>query len=149
MSYWDSSALLKLFAAEADSSAFHAHVRHQGARLATSELTRMELWSALRRKESEGLIGHGEAHVLLSDFDAGAAQDCWLFVILTDAVRAEFERVIERCCSNTPPVFIRTLDALHIASARVVGEAEIVATDRRLRDAATLLGFQLFPAQTP
>lgn len=149
MSYWDTSALLKLFAAEADSSAFHAHVRHQGERLVTSELTRMELWTAFRRKESDGMIGRGEASVLLSDFDAGAAQDCWHFVIFTDAVRAEFERVVEQCCSQTPPIFIRTLDALHIASACASGEAEIVATDKRLRDAATLLGFQLFPTSIP
>ena len=149
MSYWDSSALVKLFAAETDSPSFHAHVRHQGDRLATSELTRMELWSAFRRKESEGEIGCGEARVLLSDFDAGAVQDYWIFVIVTDAIRAEFERVVERCCSQTPPVFIRTLDALHIASARAAGETEIVATDKRLCEAAMLLGFQLFPAPTP
>ena len=145
MSYWDTSALLKLFAAEADSPDFHAHVRRRGNRLATSELTRMELWSAFRRKESEGEIGRVEARVLLSDFDAGAALDCWFFVILTDAVRADFERIVEQCCAHTPPIFIRTLDALHIASARVVGETEIVATDKRMRDAPTVLGFQLFP----
>ena len=149
MSYWDSSALVKLFAAETDSPSFDAHVRRHGDRLATSELTRMELWSAFRRKESEGVIGCGEARVLLSDFDAGAVQGYWLFVIVTDAVRAEFERVVERCCAQTPPIFIRTLDALHIASASVSGETEIVATDRRLREAALLLGFQLFPAPTP
>ena len=148
MSYWDTSALLKLFSDEGDSQAFHAHVRRGGVELVTSELTRMEVWTALRRKETEGLLGAGVAKILLADFDDGAAEDCWRFVILTDSVRAEFERVVERCCAHTPPIFIRTLDALHIASARAVGETEIVATDKRLRDAATLLGFQLFPIPT-
>ena len=46
----------------------------------------------------------------------------------------------------TPPILLRTLDALHLASARVAGETEIVATDKRLREAAKLLGFALFPA---
>lgn len=47
--------------------------------------------------------------------------------------------------AQTPPLPLRTLDAIHLASARVSGEMEIVATDKRLRDAAKLLGFSLFP----
>ena len=149
MSYWDSSALVKLFADENDSAVFHARARVVADMLVTSELTRLELWSALRRKEIEGEIAHGGAAARLANFDLGAARACWRFVILTDAVRAEFERIIEKCCSQRPPIFIRTLDALHIAAARVSGETEIVATDKRMRDAATLLGFQLFPTPTP
>ena len=149
MSYWDSSALVKLFAAENESAIFHEHMRRVGGMLATSELTRLELWSAFRRKEAEGEIGPGWAKTLLGKFDLGATRACWRFVILTDAVRAEFERVVEVCSSQTPPIFIRTLDALHVAAARVAGEKEIVATDKRLREAATLLGFQLFPPTTP
>jgi len=42
-------------------------------------------------------------------------------------------------------VRLRTLDVLHLASARVAGETELVATDQRMRDAARLLGFSLFP----
>lgn len=148
MSYWDSSALLKLFAVESDSAVFREHVRRDGDMLVTSELTRLELWSALRRKESEGEIDHGGAKARLANFDLGSAQACWRFVIFTDAVRVEFERIIEKCCSQRPPIFVRTLDALHLASARVTAETEIVATDRRLRDAAALLGFQLFPIPT-
>ena len=35
---------------------------------------------------------------------------------------------------------------MHLASARVAGETELVATDKRMRDAAKALGFSLFPA---
>ena len=38
------------------------------------------------------------------------------------------------------------MDALHLAAARVAGETELVATDKKLREAAGLLGFKLFPA---
>jgi hypothetical protein len=34
---------------------------------------------------------------------------------------------------------------LSFVTSRVAGETEIVATDKRLRDAAKLLGFTLFP----
>ena len=149
MSYWDTSAVVKLFAREADSAAFKSLVTREPQRLVTAELTRLELWSTLRRKEAEGFLNGGEAGVLLSDFDSGCAKSEWKLVPNSADVRGEFERIVEMCCSQTPPIFIRTLDALHIASALVVGETEIVATDRRLRDAATLLGFQLFPTPTP
>jgi hypothetical protein len=34
---------------------------------------------------------------------------------------------------------------LHLAAASWCGETEVVATDKRLRDAAQLLGFAVFP----
>lgn len=145
MSYWDTSAVVKLFARESDSAAFRSLVAGEPQRLVTTELTRLELWSTLRRKEAEGFLERGEARALLSDFDSGCAKGEWKLVPNSDDVRSEFERVIEQCCSHNPPIFIRTFDALHVASALAVGETEIVATDKRLRDAATLLGFQLFP----
>jgi predicted nucleic acid-binding protein len=49
------------------------------------------------------------------------------------------------CYRNSPPLAVRTLDAIHLASARVSGEKEIVVTDKRLREAAVLLGFSVFP----
>jgi predicted nucleic acid-binding protein len=44
-----------------------------------------------------------------------------------------------------PAIFIRTNDAIHLAAARGAGETEIVATDKRLREAALALGFTVFP----
>ena len=44
-----------------------------------------------------------------------------------------------------PPLFIRTLDAMHHATAIIAGETELVTTDKRLREAASLLGLTLFP----
>jgi predicted nucleic acid-binding protein len=57
---------------------------------------------------------------------------------------AEFNGVIAACYRRNPALPIRTLDALHLASARVSGQTELVGTDKRLRDAARLLGFSLF-----
>ena len=39
-----------------------------------------------------------------------------------------------QCYRHAPPVPIRTLDAVHLATARVAGETELVATDRRMRE---------------
>jgi hypothetical protein len=50
-----------------------------------------------------------------------------------------------KCYSQTPPVFVRTNDALHIASAIVAGETELVTTDLRRRGAAQLTGLTVQP----
>ncbi|MBI4326103.1 MAG: PIN domain-containing protein [Chloroflexi bacterium] len=60
-------------------------------------------------------------------------------------VEREYGQVLGACYPQTPPIPLRTLDALHLASARVAGETELVATDKRMREAAKLLGFSLFP----
>ena len=52
-----------------------------------------------------------------------------------------FNHVMVTCYRRTPPVLIRTFDGIHLATARVAGETEIVAMDNRLREAAKLLGF--------
>jgi len=61
-------------------------------------------------------------------------------------VDQEYGQALNLCYQQTPPVLLRTLDALHLASARAAGESEVVVADKRLRDAARLLGFSLFPA---
>lgn len=149
MSYWDTSALLKLFVMEPDSAVFRRHAADVAGRWSTAEWTRLELWSALRRKEAEGFLRQTEAKGLLADFDAGVNQGDWRTVPDSPRARVEFERVVELCLSQSPPVFIRTLDALHLATALTAGETELVTTDQRLREAALLLGLVIFPPPAP
>ena len=61
----------------------------------------------------------------------------------------EFGRVLERCLSQSPPVFIRTNDALHLAAAHIASEIEFVSADAKQRIAADFLGFTVVPAVYP
>lgn len=149
MSYWDTSALLKLFVVENDSATFRHYAAESSGRWVTSEWTRLELWSALRRKEAEGFLPRAQARSLLADFDTGASQGDWKLQPDSPRARLEFERVVEECLSQAPPLFIRTLDALHLATAVTAGETELVTADKRLREAALLFGFALFPPPSP
>lgn len=149
MSYWDTSCLIKLYVVESDSALFRQHVKDRNERITSGDFARMEFMLAIRRKEAGGEIAQGFAEQHLAHFDREIKAGNCLLTALDQTVRAEFENVVRRCYSQTPLIFIRTLDALHIAAARVASETEIVATDKRMRDAATLLGFQLFPAPTP
>ena len=63
----------------------------------------------------------------------------------TADMEREFGAALEACFSQTPPTFIRTNDALHLASAKVAGEPEFITADTRQRAAALLMGFTVLP----
>jgi len=81
----------------------------------------------------------------LRTYDADLTAGLILAEAMDSAVVSKFEEIIEQCHGRVPPVLLRTLDAIHLATAAVSGESEIVATDTRLRQAALGLGFTVFP----
>ncbi len=143
MSYWDTSALVKLYLQEVDSAQFEA--LGLIAPVLTGTLALHEARTVFRRREAEGLIPPDEGTALFQRLARNAAADAVRVQAETDAVGREFGEVIEKCFSQTPPVFIRTNDALHLASAKVAGETEFVTADGRQRAAALLLGFKVLP----
>ncbi len=144
MSYWDASALVKLSVAEADSAQFQQLAGSAG-RIVTATIARLEARTVFRRRESEGVLPSGEAAALSADLDRDVANGR-IVIRPTDAdVEREFVNVLEKCLSQSPPVFIRTNDALHIATAIVAGEAEFVTADVRQRVAAQLMGLTVRP----
>jgi predicted nucleic acid-binding protein len=144
MGYWDTSCLAKLFLVEADSVVLRAHMADTGT-VITGEIARMELWVALRRKEADGDLAEGGAQEALQKFDQEVAAGRVKVLAMDSAMELEFDSVIDQCYSADPQIYLRTLDAIHLASARLSGESEMVTTDRRLRDAAVMLGFTVFP----
>lgn len=149
MSYWDTACLVKIYVDEPDSAIFRRVLRERDEVATTGEFARLEFLTTLWRMEADGAIAEGSAEKTIRVFDRKVEDDSFRLIACDVQVREGFERVVRRCYSQDPPVLVRTLDALHVASAIASGETEIVATDRRLRDAATLLGFQLFPLPKP
>ncbi len=144
MSYWDTSALSKLYLPEPDSANFVQKAAVDPA-IATNRLTLYELRRVAFRKESEGLIQAGTAESVLAQVNQDIAAGQIRVVVLDAQAEAEFNSIMVTCYRRTPPLPVHTLDALHLASARTDHQIEVVATDRRLRDAAGLLGLTLFP----
>jgi predicted nucleic acid-binding protein len=145
MSYWDSSALIKLYVQEFDSAAFRAFAA-KATRVVTASLTRHEMRTVFWRREAEGVLLSGEAAVLYGELNADIAAADILIQAETVAVEREFGVVLEKCFSQAPAAtFIRTNDALHLASAKIAGELEFVTGDVRQRTAALLLGFTVLP----
>ncbi len=146
MSYWDTSTLVKLYAQEADSATFENYALNAPAKTVTSRIALYEARATFQRKEAEAMLKPGTAQALYSQLTQDVAAGELRLVELEADVEREYGHVLGQCYQRTPPIPLRTLDALHLASARVAGETEVVATDKRMRDAAKLLGFTLYPA---
>ncbi len=146
MSYWDTSALAKLYVWEPDSLRFRQHVAQVGVPPVTAEVTPLEMRRVAFRKEVAGGLLPGTAESTVAQVNTDVAAGSLKIVEQTPTVLQEFDQLMAACYRRQPPLLLRTLDALHLASARVAGESEIVATDGRLREAALFLGFSLFPA---
>ncbi len=144
MSYWDTSCIIKLYTPEPDSVVFRDFLE-KGATCVTSDLTPLEFWATVRRKESEGVLASGEALKVQTALEADLADEAILMKTCFAAVKARYHMIVDQCHSRVPPIFIRTNDALHLAAALCAGETEIVATDKRLREAALALGLTVFP----
>ena len=99
----------------------------------------------MSRKESEGLLKQGAAEVnfqkLLADITAGRVQ----VVDFGSSLDQQFGLILRSCFFQMPVLNVRTLDAIHLSAAKLAGETEFLATDKRMREAAKRLGFVILP----
>jgi predicted nucleic acid-binding protein len=145
MSYRDTSALVKLYVQDSDSKIFEGHLLSAASPPATSRVTLYEARATFRRKEAEGMILPGTAQKLYDRLPRDIGARGIRLVELSAEIEAECGLVLDSCHQGAPPIAIRTLDALHLASAKAALESEIVTTDKRRRDAAKLLRLGIFP----
>ena len=119
--YLDSSAIVKLVIAEPESSALRKFLRRRRP-LVASALARTEVTRAVL---GEGEPGIARARVVLARLDL---------------LRVN-ERVLE-AAGALLPADLRSLDAIHLATARQLGSdlGHVVTYDDRMHDAARLLG---------
>jgi len=141
--YFDTCALIKLIRDDKDSPALGAFIdARPGTRWFTSELARAELARAIRR------VNH-DNHGKLTDGqrlrkELGYAESLWDRLDLVPVST----RVLDDAGALDQP-FLRTLDAIHLATAKSVGNtlAAFVTYDKKLAAAAKQAGLQaLSPA---
>jgi len=123
-SYLDSSAIVKLAVAEPESAALRRYLRRRGVQV-TSALARAEVARALLPL-GEGAVRRGREVM----------------------ARLEVMRVSDRiltAAGSLPPSELRTLDAIHLATAQELGGnlARIVTYDERMATAAENLGLSV------
>ena len=134
--YLDTSALVKLLRVEAGSEAVWEAAEAAQA-LASSNLARIEVHSAFARLLREG---HPREAVRVSWLEF---EELW-----RGMAQVAMDRAVDAACGLCVRHPLRTLDAIHLASAlllREEGGLEIVfaCADGRLREAAAAEGFRL------
>lgn len=119
--YLDSSALVKLVREEAESRALQRYVR-DNPDYTSSELAIVEV---LRNARRHGADAEARARDVL---------DLMEFV--------EFDRELLETAATLGPTMLRSLDAIHLASALRLGSelGDVVTYDVRMGDAARALG---------
>ena len=126
--YLDSSAFVKLVVTETESATLRTYLAIRGSRRVSSALLRTESLRAVRHLGPDALatVREGLRRVDLIGMD---------------------DRILDAAGTLAPQV-LRTLDAIHLATALAVGDdlEAIVTYDERMIEAARLLGL---PTATP
>src|SRR5580692_2794952 len=128
MRYWDTSALAKLYVAESDSPQFSTYWSQTGV-ITTSALARWELFCVLARKETDGLIPPGAAEIIFNEFLTDVEAGAVVLIPMNEAEEDHFRNLVLCLCRSKPPLFTRTLDGIHIATAVLHGALEFISTD--------------------
>ena len=144
MSYWDSSALAKLYLKEADSGKYLALAK-TAIPVRTSPLGQFEVTLAIRRHEMDGKLDTQSANELADELLVDLGDATVELIATSFDIHAEFQHVLQTCLQRPQPIAIRTLDALHLAAALSVSETEFVSNDIRQRTAAAALGMTVLP----
>jgi predicted nucleic acid-binding protein len=136
----ETSAVLRWLFAEVDGDSIRSTLA-SAEKVTSSRLALIETRRVLRRAEREGRITAAESADLLAVF--AQASSTWAILEIS-------EEVARRAEEGFPSEPVRTLDAIHLASALFLRQSfpdlVILTADERVRANAALLGF---PADSP
>jgi predicted nucleic acid-binding protein len=140
--YLDSAIIVKLLTREDDSVWFDQNIK--GHDLWSSELALAEVRSAIFIKERSGKISVNQRKSALARFAAMHADETVRLHPLNTAVIQHASGLLESC---HPEVALRSLDAVHLATAMMHPRGALCTTDGKLRAAARRMGVVCFPEQ--
>jgi predicted nucleic acid-binding protein len=136
--YLDTAILVKLLVREPDSKFYTELV--EGEIVWSSQIVVIECFSALLRKEREHGITASHRGRAWKQVESDIAARRLNLVTLTADVLTRANGILGAC---HPTIALRSLDALHLASAERCQSWPICSNDGRLRQAAARLGLPL------
>ena len=145
MSYWDTSALVKLYIAEADSPYFLQLIAGGDEPIDSSAIVTAEILCVLYRKEQARALKGGGAGRIYGKFSQDVRTGRILTVPYGRDVEAQAEKLARLVFNRPRPILIRSLDMIHVSTALSSRARDLVATDTRLREVAVLAGLHVLP----
>lgn len=138
--YWDTSCVLALYVPEQISSQASELASVEKGPIHSSAILEFEMTFAIHAKEARSEIPRGSSERLLSRFLTDLQRGRYLLVPLGIDIKASAKEIAAKMLQTEPSVFLRTLDGIHIATALKLGSPELVTGDKKMADAANLLG---------
>lgn len=138
--YLDTAILVKLLVREPDS--LH-YVRLVDGQLAwSSQVAVTELHAALLRKERESALSAAHRRRVLRQIERDINDRRLSLIPVTTELLASANTILDACHPTIP---LRSLDAIHLASARESRSWPLCTNDDRMRRAAQRLAIPLCP----
>jgi predicted nucleic acid-binding protein len=134
ITYIDSSLFLKLLFDEEGTSQAQM-LWDSDPVLISSRLLRIEARATLARGKMDGRITSQKSKIIVQPFD-----DLWARLTVVEIS----EQVAESACEIAESTRLRSLDAIHLASAMAVSADLFGSSDVQLCNAASELGFAVF-----
>ncbi len=142
MIYFDTAYLVKCYIKEPGWEKVREIARKR-RRIACSIYGRMELHAAFHRHGREGNLSGDQLQTVFTQLALDESRRLWTWLPITEAI---MNRVVDTFKLLPTDVFLRTADALHLATARENGIGEVFSNDDRMIQAA---GSFLVRAENP
>jgi predicted nucleic acid-binding protein len=134
--YFDTSYIAKFYFNEPESPRVRELVRKANA-IHSSLWALAEFHAVIQRRLREGSSTVGDAQDLASRFAEHVDQGLWNLIPVNEAL---LRRTSALMVSAPREIFIRTADAVHLATAREIGERDVWTNDRHMLAAAAYFG---------
>ena len=132
MIYFDAAYIAKCYLNEPDADRVR-EVAYGADGLASCELARLEFASILKRHVREQHVTRREMTAILKDFQEDEQNGVWLWFTVTSEL---LEKARTAVLDTPSTIFLRAVDAVHLACAEEQGFQEVYTNDRHMLKAA-------------
>ena len=136
--YFDAALVAKFYLNEPGRDAVRRLARTAGV-VVSSGIAVAEVSAAFHRKLREGAVTPAVFKALQGQFGHDVDEGLWKFADPTAALLGEVQAAFSRLNRK---VFVRSLDAIHLVTAKAEGFERIYSNDRHLLDAAKAFGLE-------
>jgi predicted nucleic acid-binding protein len=136
--YFDTCYIAKFYFNEPESSEVRKLVQRADA-IQSSVWALTEFHAVLHRRLREGALSPRDAFELSTALSEHIADGLWNLIPVTEAL---LRRTSVQLISAPRELFLRTADAVHLATAQEIGEREVWTNDRHMLAAASYFGLR-------